>query len=145
VPAHRQIRAMRTTTARVHSHRRDLVIGCPPGQRLDVLGVVEYAAKVARCFAIRVAGPGHQSLRHVMDWCAEQDDEIELRMEQDLVFLAAGHEQHVGVFGGQEGSDGILPPPLAAIGQLLAPAVVSVDGLVPEVGQCADDAGLAGS
>jgi len=60
-------------------------------------------------------------------------------MEPDLVFLAAGHEQHVGVFGGQEGGDGILPPPLAAIRQLLTPPIIGVDGLVSEVGQCADD------
>ena len=64
---------------------------------------------------------------------------IELRMEPDLVFLAAGHEQYVGVFGGQEGSDGILPPPLAAIRQLLTPALIGVDGLVSQVGQRTDD------
>lgn len=53
-------------------------------------------------------------------------------MGTDLVLLASGQEQHIGVLGVQESRDSVLSPPLPPVGQRLPPAVVSVDGLVPE-------------
>ena len=55
------------------------------------------------------SSPG-QSLHHGLDWGAQQDDAVELRMEPGLVLLAGGHEQHVRGLGGQEDGDGIFPP-----------------------------------
>ena len=69
---------------------------------------------------------------------------VELRMEPDLVLLAAGHEQDVCVLGGQQRRDGVFSPQLAAVRKHLAPAFVGVDGLVPAGGQLAHDGGLPG-
>jgi hypothetical protein len=52
-------------------------------------------------------------------------------MEPDLVLLAAGDEQHLGVLGAQELADRVLPPALAAVRHRLAPSVVRIDGLEP--------------
>lgn len=61
-------------------------------------------------------------------------------MEADLVLLAPGDEQHIGVLGVQEPGDGVFAPPLPPVWQMLAPAVVGVDGLVSQCCQLADHA-----
>jgi len=63
-------------------------------------------------------------------------------METDLVLLAPGDEHHICVLGVQQRSDRVFPPPLPPIWQRLAPAIVGVDGLIPERRQLADHAGL---
>jgi hypothetical protein len=63
-------------------------------------------------------------------------------MKPDLVLLTRGDEQQLGVFGGQELADGVLPPPLAPVWQRLAPSVVGVGGFIPTGGQRLDNAGL---
>jgi hypothetical protein len=76
---------------------------------------------------------------------AQQDDQAETGTEADLVLLAPGDEQDVTVLGVQEPGDRLFPPPLPAVWQLLAPAVVGVDGLVSEGRQLADHARLPGA
>ena len=55
---------------------------------------------------------------------------IELGVELHLVLFASGHEQHVGVLGGQQRLDGVLTPALAPIRLRLAPPGI---GPVPDI------------
>jgi len=61
------------------------------------------------------------------------------------ILFASGHEQHVGVLGGQQGLDGVLPPPLAAIWLRLAPPGVGVHRLVAQPGEPGDQARFPGA
>jgi hypothetical protein len=54
------------------------------------------------------------------------------------VLLALGDEQHLGVLGVQHLPDGVLPLPLPPVRQRLAPAVISVNRLIPQAGQLPD-------
>jgi hypothetical protein len=105
----------------------DLMIGCLAQKRFDGPEIIEDPAKFGGRLAIWVAGPGGQPLGQDLGRSAQQDDHIELRMEADLVLLAPSDEQHVRVLGGQQLFDGVLPPPLAAVWQWLAPPVVGVN------------------
>ena len=115
-----------------------------PQQRLNGVDVIEDAAEFAGCFAVGVAGSRRQPLHQGLGRRAQQNDVVELRTELRLVLLAAGDEQNLRVFGGQQCLDGVLPPRLTAVGQGLRPPVVGVDGLVPASGQRADNARLPG-
>jgi hypothetical protein len=121
------------------------MIGGHAQKRLDGLEIIEDPAEFAGRLAVRVAGPGGQPPGEDLGWSAQQDDHIEPRMEADLILLAPGDEQHVRVLGGQELSDGVLPPPLAAVRHRLAPAIVGIYGLVPAGSKRLDNTGLPGS
>src|SRR5215470_8392385 len=107
------------------------MIGRLAQQRLDRPQIIQDALQLTGGFAIRIAGPGRQARHQDLSRSAEQDDQIEARMESDLVLLTSSDEEQVGVFGSQELADGVLAPPLASVRQRLAPSVVGVDGLYP--------------
>jgi hypothetical protein len=123
----------------------DLLVGCLPQQRLDRGQVCQDPDGVASCLAVAVPRPGGQPLKHDVGRSAEQDDHVEAGVKANLVLLAPGDEHDLRVLGVQESRDRVFPPPLPAVRQRLAPAVIGVDGLVPERSELPDQAGLPGA
>jgi hypothetical protein len=120
------------------------MIGCLAQKRFDSPEIIEDPAKFGGRLAIWVAGPGGQPLGQDLSRSTQQDDHIELRMEAGLILLAPSDEQHARVLGGQQLMDGVLPPPLTAVWQWLAPPVVGVNGLVTAGSKRRYDTGLPG-
>src|SRR5581483_10158196 len=110
--------------------------------------------------AVLIGGPGMQSLFNDRSRRTQQDDEVELGIEFRHILRTPAHEQHIGVFGGQEVLNAILSPhpipipihrrnfgirgafDLYPLGELIT---VSIYSLVSASGKIANERGLAGS